>query len=56
MGVSLMTIDPVCHMEVDERSAPASAEHEGRTYYFWDYGCKKTFESDPEKYVPTAET
>ena len=42
-----MAIDPVCGMTVDERTAPASAVHEGTTYYFCAPGCKRTFEKDP---------
>ena len=42
-----MAIDPVCGMTVDEKTAPASAVHEGTTYYFCAPGCKRTFEKDP---------
>ncbi len=44
-----MAIDPVCGMTVDERKAPATAVHEGTTYYFCAPGCKRRFEADPEK-------
>src|SRR6266545_1737344 len=43
-----MAIDPVCGMTVDEQTAPATAVHEGTTYYFCAPGCKRTFEKDPE--------
>ncbi len=43
-----MAIDPVCGMIVDEQKAPATAVHEGTTYYFCAPGCKRTFEKDPE--------
>src|SRR5947208_15378945 len=43
-----MPIDPVCGMTVDEQTAPATAEHNGTTYYFCAPGCKRTFEKDPE--------
>src|SRR5438067_911146 len=43
-----MAIDPVCGMTVDEKTAPATAVHNGRTYYFCAPGCKRTFEKDPE--------
>src|SRR5438132_7093796 len=43
-----MPIDPVCGMTVDEKTAPATAVHNGRTYYFCAPGCKRTFEKDPE--------
>jgi Cu+-exporting ATPase len=42
-----MPIDPVCGMAVDEKTAPATAVHNGTTYYFCAPGCKRTFEKDP---------
>jgi YHS domain-containing protein len=38
-------------MDVDEDSAAATAEYEGRTYYFCAPGCKVAFLQDPEKYL-----
>ncbi len=46
-----MAKDPVCGMEVDEKTAPAKSEHMGKTYYFCAPGCKKTFDEDPAKYT-----
>ena len=43
-----MAIDPVCGMTVDEETAPATAVHNGTTYYFCAPGCKRTFEKNPE--------
>src|SRR5437867_10548167 len=43
-----MPIDPVCGMTVDEQTAPATAVHNGTTYYFCAPGCKRTFEKNPE--------
>jgi Cu+-exporting ATPase len=43
-----MAIDPVCGMTVDEQKAPATAVHDGTTYYFCAPGCKRRFEADPE--------
>ncbi len=40
-----MAIDPICGMEVDEKTA-LSAEYEGQTYYFCSPGCRKKFLSD----------
>ena len=37
-----MAIDPICGMEVDEKTA-LSAEHEGNTYYFCSPGCRDKF-------------
>ena len=46
-----MAIDPVCGMEVDEKTAAGKSEYKGRTYYFCAPGCKAAFDRDPEKYV-----
>lgn len=46
-----MAKDPVCGMDVAEKNAPASSEYEGRTWYFCAPGCKREFESNPEKYA-----
>jgi YHS domain-containing protein len=46
-----MAVDPICKMEVDEKSARFVTEYHGKKYYFCAPGCKKTFEDNPEKYV-----
>lgn len=46
-----MAVDPVCKMEVEEKTAPAKSEYKGETYYFCAPGCKKEFDSNPNKYV-----
>ena len=46
-----MAIDPVCKMEVDEKTAKFTTEHKGKTYYFCAPGCKKAFEENPEEYL-----
>ncbi len=46
-----MPIDPVCHMDVNEKTAAAKSEYKGKTYYFCAVGCKKSFDKDPEKYL-----
>jgi YHS domain-containing protein len=46
-----MAIDPVCGMEVDEKSAAGKSEYKGKTYYFCAPGCKSAFDKDPEKYL-----
>ena len=52
-----MARDPVCGMDIDEQQAAATAEYQGKTYYFCSPGCKKAFEKEPQKYVQdTAET
>jgi YHS domain-containing protein len=49
-----MATDPVCGMTVDEKSAAATFEYEGTTYYFCAPGCRKTFERNPQAYVDKA--
>ncbi len=49
--VTKMAKDPVCGMEVDEKSAPAKSEYMGKTYYFCAPGCKKAFDDNPAKYI-----
>jgi Uncharacterized conserved protein len=51
-----MAIDPVCKMEVDETTAPAKSEYKGKTYYFCAPGCKKGFDTNPEKFVGRADS
>ena len=46
-----MAIDPVCKMEVDEKTARFKTEYKGEMYYFCAPGCKKTFEENPEEYI-----
>ena len=42
-----MAKDPVCRMQVDERQARATAEHNGQKFYFCSPDCKTKFEQDP---------
>ncbi len=46
-----MEIDPVCGMEVDSKTAEASWEYEGVTYYFCSQGCLADFQEDPSSYL-----
>ena len=46
-----MAKDPVCGMEVDEKKAAATSKYKGVTYYFCAPGCKRAFDSNPEKYL-----
>ena len=50
-----MKRDPVCDMEVDERSAAAKSQYKGDTYYFCSDECKRRFDADPERYVSRSE-
>jgi YHS domain-containing protein len=49
--VARMAKDPVCGMDVDEKSAQHKADYQGQTYYFCAPGCKRAFETDPKKYL-----
>ena len=46
-----MAMDPVCGMEVDERSPAATSEYQGQTYYFCAPGCKRAFDRNPEEFL-----
>ncbi len=43
--------DLVCGMSVDPRTAAATADHVGKTYYFCSRGCAEKFRNDPGKYL-----
>jgi len=47
-----MAIDPVCRMDVEERSAAGQSTYQGKTFYFCSPGCREVFEKDPGRYVP----
>ena len=40
--------DPVCHMDIDPKTAAATSEYKGVTYYFCARGCKLDFDDDPD--------
>jgi Cu+-exporting ATPase len=46
-----MAKDPVCGMDVEPKTAAASKEHGGATYYFCSEGCLERFEADPARYI-----
>lgn len=45
-----MAMDPVCNMEVDEKTTKLKSVYKGKTYYFCAPGCKAIFDENPEKY------
>lgn len=49
-GVNAMAKDPVCGMDVDEKTAAGKSEYKGQVYYFCSPGCKQTFDKDPAKF------
>jgi YHS domain-containing protein len=46
-----MVTDPVCGMRIDPDDAAATAEHEGKTYFFCSEACRDRFEADPASYA-----
>jgi len=48
-----MVKDPVCGMNVDEKTAKIKVVHRGKTYYFCSAGCREAFDKSPQKYVTT---
>jgi YHS domain-containing protein len=46
-----MKTDPVCGMQVDEKTAKANSEHGGQSLYFCSDQCKQEFERNPDQYV-----
>jgi YHS domain-containing protein len=46
-----MAKDPICGMEVDEKTAKYKTTHMGKTFYFCAPGCQKAFEANPQKYM-----
>jgi xanthine dehydrogenase accessory factor len=46
-----VSIDPVCGMTVEVAGARHVAGYGGRYYYFCSSGCRRKFETEPEKYV-----
>ncbi len=46
-----MVKDPVCGMEVEPQTAPASTIYAGHVYYFCAEGCKNQFEQDPGRFI-----
>ena len=46
-----MAIDPVCGMEVDDRTTKDKATHEGQAYFFCSQDCRDEFEASPQDYI-----
>jgi Cu+-exporting ATPase len=46
-----MLIDPVCGMNVDEKTAVLKSEYMGKTYYFCNQSCKAVFDKNPTKFA-----
>lgn len=46
-----LVTDPVCGMRIDDAEAAATAEYEGRTFYFCSEACRDAFVADPNAYA-----
>ena len=46
-----MAIDPVCKMQVDEKTSTITSTYKGKTYYFCSPYCKQEFDKNPEKFI-----
>jgi len=46
-----MAKDPICGMEVDEANARITSVYRGHKYYFCAPGCKRKFDSDPQRWL-----
>ena len=46
-----MATDPVCGMQVDERTAAGGSVFEGRTYFFCSASCEKKFRDNPAQFL-----
>ncbi len=44
-------IDPICGMNVEERTAAGRHEHNGQVYLFCSLHCLEKFKEDPSKYL-----
>ena len=45
-----LVTDPVCGMKIDPKTAAATREHDGTTFYFCSTGCANAFDADPHRY------
>jgi P-type Cu+ transporter len=45
-----MVNDPVCGMMIDPKTAFATREHAGKTFYFCSKDCTDKFDADPHRY------
>jgi Cu+-exporting ATPase len=46
-----MATDPVCGMQVDEKSTQWKAAYADRTFSFCSNDCRNKFQANPEKYA-----
>ena len=46
-----MVKDPVCGMNVDEKTTALKSEYMSKTYYFCNQSCKAVFEKNPKRFT-----
>ena len=46
--------DPVCGMMIDDKSAAATSEYNGKRYFFCSKDCKVEFDENPQEYAKKA--
>ncbi len=46
-----MAKDPVCNMDVDEKTAKYTSEIKGEKMYFCRAECKEMFDQNPSNYI-----
>ena len=46
--------DPVCGMTIDDSSAAATTEYNGKRFYFCSKHCKAEFDKKPEEFARKA--
>jgi len=46
-----MVKDPVCGMNVDEKTVTLKSEYMGKTYYFCNQSCKVVFDKNPQRFT-----
>jgi Cu+-exporting ATPase len=44
-------IDPICKMDVDEKTAAGNCDYRGQTYFFCSVYCLEAFKKDPERFL-----
>ena len=49
-SATALVTDPVCGMNIAPKTAAATREHDGTTFYFCSTGCAASFDADPHKY------
>jgi len=49
-GAMAMVTDPVCGMRIDTDDAAATAEYDGKTFYFCSGACHDAFVANPTSY------